>query len=397
MNSDQIKIAEILDSYYPCIDGPINVVTNYSKNLEKKSSCKLLVPAAAKKQHYKDNQPFEVVRCASTAAPEGYRLGHPGADGKFKKRVKAEKFDILHTHSPFNMGMFAIRQGRKQKIPVVATLHTKYYDDFSRVLHGFTPLCKFMLRRIMRVYHAADSVWTVNNASCRVLRDYGYKGDIVVVRNGTDLKYPDNAEDLIAKVNALHGLEGQKNVFIFVGRIAMYKNLRLMADALKLLKDKGEDFRMLVVGSGFDEKKFAGIVEELGLSENFIFTGSVSDRTLLQGYYLRSDLFLFPSTFDTSSLVPIEAAAHKLPTLLIKGCCTAENITDDVNGFLAEETPQAYAERIEEIISDPERLRRVGEEAHRSVYRTWENVADEVLANYRKVIEDYRKKNTEKN
>ena len=176
----------------------------------------------------------------------------------------------------------------------------------------------------------------------------------------------------------------------------MYKNLQLMADALKLLKDKGEDFRMLVIGSGFDEKKFAGIVKESGLTENFILTGSVRDRQLLQGYYLRSDLFLFPSTFDTSSLVPIEAAAHKLPTLLIKGCCTAENITDGVNGFLAEETPQAYAERIEEIISDPELLRRVGEEAHRSVYRTWENVADEVLANYRKVIEDYRKKNTDK-
>ena len=396
MSKEEMKIAEILDAYYPCIDGPINVVTNYSKHLNRKADCKLLVPAAAKKQHYKDNQPFEVVRCSSTAAPEGYRLGHPDADRKFKKQVKAEKFDILHTHSPFNMGMFAIRQGRKQKIPVVATLHTKYYDDFSRVLHGFTPLCKFMLRRIMRVYNAADSVWTVNNASCRVLRDYGYKGDIVVVRNGTDLKYPDNAEELVARVNALHGLEGQKNVFIFVGRIAMYKNLRLMADALKLLKDKGEDFRMLVIGSGFDEKKFAGIIKESGLTENFIFTGSVRDRQLLQGYYLRSDLFLFPSTFDTSSLVPIEAAAHKLPTLLIKGCCTAENITDGVNGFLAEETPQAYAERIEEIISDPELLRRVGEEAHRSVYRTWENVADEVLANYRKVIEDYRKKNSNK-
>lgn len=396
MSKEKLKIAEILDAYYPCIDGPINVVTNYSKNLDRKADCKLLVPAAAKKQHYKDNQPFEVVRCSSTAAPEGYRLGHPGADGKFKKRVKAEKFDILHTHSPFSMGMFAIRQGRKQKIPVVATLHTKYYDDFSRVLHGFTPLCKFMLHRIMRVYNAADSVWTVNNASCQVLRDYGYKGDIVVVRNGTDLKYPENAEELVARVNALHGLEGQKNVFIFVGRIAMYKNLQLMADALKLLKDKGEDFRMLVIGSGFDEKKFAGIVKESGLTENFIFTGSVRDRQLLQGYYLRSDLFLFPSTFDTSSLVPIEAAAHKLPTLLIKGCCTAENITDGVNGFLAEETPQAYAERIEEIISDPELLRRVGEEAHRSVYRTWENVADEVLDNYRKVIEDYKKKNPDK-
>ncbi len=393
MSEETPKIAELLDSYYPCIDGPINVVTNYCKNINKISPCKLLVPKASKKSKYKDNQPFEVIRCASGSAPEGYRVGKPGSDRKFKKKVKSEHFDILHTHSPFTMGIYAIRAGKKQKIPVVATLHTKYHEDFRRVLHGFKPLCSFMMRYIMRVYNRADSVWTVNNASCEVLREYGYKGDIVVVRNGTDLKYPDNSEELVEKINRLHGLEGQKNVFIFVGRIAMYKNLALMAEALKILKERGNDFKMLIVGSGFDEKKFKAMVESMGLADRFIFVGSVSDRTLLQGYYLRSDLFLFPSTFDTSSLVPIEAAAHKLPTLLIKGCCTAENIVDDVNGFLAEETAEAYAERIQEIISDPDKRKAVGEEAHHSVYRTWEDVAKEVLEKYKTVIADYKQKN----
>lgn len=388
--SDKLKIAELLDSYYPCIDGPINVVTYYSEHLNETADCKLIVPAAKRSQKYADKGSFEVVRCKSTSAPEGYRLGHPASDRKLRKRMKEEKFDLLHTHSPFTMGRFAIKIGKKYRIPVVATLHTKYYDDFSRVLHGFKPLCNFMLRLIMRVYNAADSVWTVNNGSCQILRDYGYKGDIVVMRNGTDLKYPDNAEELVARVNALHGLENQKNVFIFVGRIAMYKNLALMADALRILKDGGEDFKMLVIGSGFDEGKFKRMTAELGLADNFIFTGAVKDRALLQGYYLRSDLFLFPSTFDTSSLVPIEAAAHKLPTLLIEGSCTAENITDGVNGFLAEETAEAYAQKIKEIVSDPEKRRAVGEEAHRSVYRTWEDVAEEVLQKYNEVIDAYR-------
>ncbi|MBR0189060.1 MAG: glycosyltransferase, partial [Clostridia bacterium] len=179
---------------------------------------------------------------------------------------------------------------------------------------------------------------------------------------------------------------------IFVGRIAWYKNLALMADALKILKDNGEDFRMIVVGSGFDEVKFKEKIKELGLAGNFVFTGSVSDRTLLQGYYLRSDFFLFPSTFDTSSLVPIEAAAHKLPTLLIRGSYTAENIVDNKNGFLSDETPEAYAAKIKEIISEEGLLQKVGEEAHRSVYRSWEMVAAEVAAKYREVIADYKEK-----
>ncbi|MDE7075735.1 MAG: glycosyltransferase, partial [Clostridia bacterium] len=155
-NRDEIKIAEILDAYYPCIDGPVNVVTNYAKHLDNKAHCKLLVPKAVKKSKYVDCQPFEVKRCKSGWGPEGYRNAMPQSDGKFKKWVKEQKFDILHTHSPFGMGMFAVKQGKKYGVPVVATLHTKYYEDFKRVLHGFKPLCNFMLRRIMRVYNRAD-------------------------------------------------------------------------------------------------------------------------------------------------------------------------------------------------------------------------------------------------
>jgi len=389
---DEIKICELLDAYYPNIDGPINVVKNYSKNLNKKTTCKLAVPAPAKKSKYVDKEEFEVIRCASTSAPEKYRLAQPDMDADFTKRGATEKFDIFHAHSPFAMGRFAIKMARKQKVPCVATIHTQYHQDFLRVLKGNKTLTQFMISYIMKVYNKADSVWTVNNASCEILRMYGYKGKIEVVRNGTDLKYPDNAQELIDKVDELHGLKGQKNVFIFVGRIAMYKNLGLMAEALKILNDKGEDFKVLIVGNGFDLEKFKKMVEELGLSDKFIFTGSVSDRQLLQGYYLRSDLFLFPSTFDTSSLVPIEAAAHKLPTILIKGSYTAENIVDDFNGFLAEETPEAFAKKIEEIINTEGMLKKVGDEAHVSVYRSWEMVADEVYEKYKEVIKEYKRK-----
>jgi glycosyltransferase involved in cell wall biosynthesis len=352
----------------------------------------IAAPKANKKDAYIDNESFEVIRCASTKAPENYRLGFPSIDSEFVDKIVEKKFDVLHTQSPFIMGRFAIKAAKKQGVPVVATIHTQYHQDFARVLKGNKCLVKFMIRYIMKVYNKADSVWTVNDSSCEILRSYGYKGKIEVVRNGTDLKYPKNDKELIDKVNALHNLEGKKNVFVFVGRIAMYKNLGLMADALKILSDNGEDFRMLIIGDGFDMVKFKKIVEENGLNDKVIFVGSVSDRELLQGYYLRSDLFLFPSTFDTSSLVPIEAAAHKLPTLLIEGSYTAENIKGDFNGFLAKETPQAFAEKIKEIISTEGLAEKVGEEAHRSVYRTWEMVAEEVKEKYAKIIEEYNLK-----
>ncbi len=395
----KIHVTQTMDSYYPNIDGPTNVMTYYSKNINARddATCNVIVPKAKKSLKYVDNQPFDVIRCNSLyATKDGYRMGIPFSDPEFKKRLKGVELDIMHSHSPFAMGHWTIREARRRGIPSVATSHTKFKEDFLRTFHGFKPIVWFMMKYIMYTFNRADSVWTVNDASCQILRDYGYKGDITVVRNGTDLKYPKNAKELIDRVNKAHNLEGQKNIFIFVGRIAFYKNLRLMAEALKILKKETDDFKLLIIGDGFDTEKFKVIISDLGLSDNVIFVGRISDRELLQGYYLRSDLFLFPSTYDTSSLVPIEAAAHKLPVLLIKDSCTAESITDDVNGFLAEETPEAFAARIKEIISDPEKMRKVGEEAHISVYRTWEMVAEEAFEKYKEVIAKYNEKHGKK-
>lgn len=392
LKKNDIKILQTIDSYFPCIDGPINVVKNYSTRLNRKTHCDLAVPKAAKKDNYVDNEEFSVFRCFSISAPEKYRAAQPAFDFKFKKQIKSGRYDIIHAHSPFMLSKCLYRIAKKQNIPFVVTIHTQYKEDFKRATHNNKLFVAIAMRYIMHVIDKADSVWTVNNASREILRNYGYKGEIEVVRNGTDLIYPENAEELIEKVNAAHDLYGQKNVFIFVGRIALYKNLPLLAEALKLLKESGEDFRMLIVGGGFDEEEFKKMVENAGLSDKFIFVGTVADRHLLQGYYLRSDLFLFPSTFDTSSLVPIEAAAHKLPTLLIKGSYTAENITDGVNGFLSEETPEAYFKRIKEIISEHGLMKKVGEEAYVSVYRSWDTVAEEVLEKYKKIIAEYKNK-----
>jgi len=392
MEKATLKVAELMDSYYPNIDGPTNVVTYYAKNIDSTEGCecKVIVPKAEKKLKYVDCQPFEVIRCKSMKVTKyGYCMGFPGFDGPFNKKVDAENFDIFHAHSPFIMGRYALKLGRRHKKPVVATLHTKFKEDFDRMFHGFKPLTWFMMKYIMKCFNKADSVWTVNDASRQVLRDYGYKGDIVVVRNGTDLKYPANAEELIKRVNEIHGLEGVENVMIFVGRIVTYKNLGMMFEALKLVKEKTPNFKMLIVGTGPDMEMFRKKVDELGLSEQVIFVGRVSDRELLQGYYLRSDLFLFPSTYDTSSLVPIEAAAHKLPVLLIKDSCTAENIKDNFNGFLAEDNPEAFSEKILEIFANSTLMKEVGEEAHRSVYRTWEMVSEEVMEKYREIIAKY--------
>ena len=379
-----MKILQTLDCYYPKFDGPTNVITNYGKSLKKVKNAEVdvYVPRFPK---YKDDQPFKVVRVKSVRSADGYYQGMPGIDGKLKKTLKENKYDVIHIHSPFTMGRFFARYGKKHGIPTVFTFHTKFKEDFVRILHA-KPLVGFMMRYIMTTINACDHVLTVSDGAAEVLRSYGYKKEITVIRNGTDLVYPANAADLAAQVEEKHALAGQKNVFLSVGRIVENKRLDLVLDALKIVKERGVDFRFLVVGDGSYKEKLENKAKDLALADRVIFTGKVMDRALLSGYYLRSDLFMFPSTFDTASLAPIEAAALKLPSLMTRGCSTAEIVTENRNGFLAGDTAESWADEICRIVTDENLLTQAKENCYREVYRTWDDVCGEVYDFYEKAI-----------
>ena len=393
----KMKVCELVDTYYPVVDGVINVIKHYSEILSTEVDCKLGAPRPAKKDKYVDNEKFEVIRCNSVRAPENYRVAQPQSDRRFVRKMDSENFDIIHVHTPFTMGRYAIKAGKKIAVPVVATLHTQYHQDFERVSKGFKPFVKIALAYIMHVYKRADSVWTVSDKAGSFLRDYGYKGDIKVIRSGTDYVYPDNYQELIDRVNNLHNLHDKKNVFVFVGRMAWYKNIKMICDSLKILKDAGKEFTMLFVGGGFDLQQIKKYVNTIDLNDNCIFTGEVKDRETLQAYYLRGDLMLFPSTFDTASIVKTEAAAHKLACMVVRDSCCAEGVIDNENGFLCEENAESMAEKLLLLLDCPEKFKQAGEMAYKTVYRTWDDAKDEIISEYENIIKEYKEKMLAKN
>lgn len=386
---DKLSIVEALDSYFPNFDGPVHVVSNYSKSFNKRNDVEvnIIVP---KYKKYKDENSSNILRVASIAGPENYQIAVPEFDTKIKKFFKDNKIDIIHIHSPFTMGRYLAKLGKKLGIPTIFTFHTKFKSDFERVLKNKN-LQKFMMNYIMKTIKMCDYVLTVSDGAAETLREYGYKGKIEVVRNGTDLVQPDNIEELIDIINKKYNIADEKNVFLSVGRIVENKRLDVSIQALKLVKEKGYKFKFLIVGAGDYEKQLKDLVKKLGLEEDVIFTGKIMDRKLLSAHYLRSDLFLFPSTFDTASLAPIEAAALKLPTLMTLGCSTAEIINENVNGYLAKESDfEDWADKIIYVINNKEKLTEVKENAFNQVYRTWDDVTDEILKKYKEYIEDYK-------
>ncbi len=114
-----------------------------------------------------------------------YRYGFPSLDFKFQKQVAAQNFEILHAHCPFSSGDFALKTARRKGIPLVATFHSKYRDDFERVIPN-KALVDYLVGKVVKFYESVDEVWVPQTSVGETLREYGYKGTFEVVDNGTE-------------------------------------------------------------------------------------------------------------------------------------------------------------------------------------------------------------------
>ena len=377
-----MKVLEVLDSFYPQIDGPINCIVNIAKTLNNKNlaDVDLLVPKYKKEVNVEG---VNIFRCPTVKGPEGYMMCLPQLDKSIKKLIR--NYDLIHVHSPFPLGRYAINVAKKYNIPTLFTIHTKYKSDFERILKSKT-LQNFMLRYIMQPVNKSDYVLSVSNGASETLKEYGYKGkNIFVIRNGTDMKPCPSNEKIEKELIEKYDLKDNV-VFLFVGRIVENKNIQFSLDVLRKMKEKFDKFKFLIVGSGNYEDKLKKLVEEYNLQNNVVFVGKVIDRDVLASFYKVADLFLFPSTFDTCGIVVIEAAANKLASVLIENSCASELVENGKNGLIYPENSSVWAEELLKIVHLKSKMRNLGEEAFNSVYFKWEDVAVKYYEFYQKVL-----------
>jgi len=381
----KITVGLFVDSFFPYVDGVVMVVDNYARHLSESANVYVVVPKQSKKKSYDYNAlPYNVITCASKRVPIlGLDYPRPNSDGEFNEHVKSVPFDLVHLHSPFAMGKFACKIAKEKNIPIVATLHSQYKQDFQRFAK-VRPLVSYLMRMIMKVFNQSDAVFSMSNACRQVMLDYGYKGPIHIIPNATEQKPIKATLD-----DEKYGLEKDQMVFIYVGRLYKQKNIDLSLDALYLLKNEGSlgDFKFLIVGQGEYKKRLEKRVKRLGLCDNVVFTGMIKDRAEIAALFTRADLFLFPSAYDFSSLVQIEAACFKTPTLFLEDTVTAGTVTNDINGFTAGRTPAEFAGRLLDIMSDKKKLKEIGENAHRDLYITWPQVTKKVLTQYKVMLQ----------
>ena len=365
------------------MDGVAVCAQNYAYWMQKKVGGVSVITPNVYGTDYKVND-YEVLDYLSVPVPfrHPYVTGVAQIDPVFMTKLSKRKFKIVHAHSPFTSGRVAAQVAKSQGIPLVATFHSKFRDDYAKIIPSEFVVDQ-MLKVTMEFFDRADEVWVPQESVVDVIREYGYKGPVEVVENGSDLvaDYPDS---YFADARKALGLAPDEFVCLFVGQHVWQKNVRFVIEGLEKVKDL--KFKMFFVGTGYAAEEMKQLVKEKGLEDRVTFTGMLTNRDQITRYYAAADLFLFPSLYDNAPLVVREAAALHTPSIMIDESTAATIIKDSENGFLVPNNLDAFAARLRELIGQPERVHKVGITASHSIVRSWEDVVDEVLDRYNRLI-----------
>lgn len=372
------------ETFPPIMDGVSLTAKNYAEWMHKMNQPVCVITPKA--PNYNDNEPYPVYRYTSipVIGRKPYRLGLPDIDLSFKTEISKIKFGLVHAHSPFSAGRLALNIAKKQKIPFIATFHSKFRDDFERSVHNKF-IARQMTKEIIRFFEKADEVWIPQASVEETIREYGFKGSVEVVDNGNDFASNELIEPIKrAARKALHVPENEL-MFLFVGQHIWEKNTRLIVESLAEIKDL--PFKMFFVGTGYATADLKQLVQDLGLDSKVEFMGVITDREKLKQFYAASDLFLFPSIYDNAPLVIREAAALQTPSVLVRDSSSAENITNNFNGFLTDNSVESFSSKLRELINSPALINSTGLNASKSITRSWESVTEEVLDRYKKIMQ----------
>ncbi len=381
------------DSFPPLIDGVENAVVNYAKCMTESG---ISATVATPSYPGADDESFEfpVIRYSSlnTTRKFGYRLGYPFGR-KAVNAIKASNPLLLHSHCPFSSTLLARMVQQEVDAPIVFTYHTKFDIEINKAVE-MNFLRKTAKKFLVDNISACDEVWVVSKGAGDNLKSLGYQGDCVVMENGVDLKKGLASPELVAELRQKHALPADVPVFLFVGRLMWYKGARIILDGLKMIANDGRDFRMIFVGDSVERPEIEEYAKTLGIHEKCIFTGAVHNREIIRGYFTLSDLFLFPSSFDTNGIVVREAAACGKASVLLRESCASEGIEDGKTGLLIEETGESMAKCLSFACENREKLKVLGQTAMDEIYISWEDAVEKATKRYELVVENFKSRET---
>jgi glycosyltransferase involved in cell wall biosynthesis len=277
-------------------------------------------------------------------------------------------FDLVHAHNAVPAAD-AVRRARAG-VPLVVSVHG------GDVLYT-APRSEAGLMAVRRGLGAARLV-LANSEGIADLAARGGGRDVRVVHLGTDM--PERAPSRASSAPPS---------LVTVGHLVARKRHADVLRALAVLSERHPSLRYAIVGDGPERAALGALADRLGVGDRVDFRGQLAPGEAL-AEARRATLFVMPSTEEAFGVAYVEAMAAGVPAIGCRGEPGPEEIAAAGDGFMLVPPGdiERLSQRIDELLSDPHRLREAGRRARATVARsfTWPRCGEQTVAAYRDAL-----------
>ena len=299
-------------------------------------------------------------------------------------RKLVPEFDVIHSNT-FTPTLAAEAVARLLRRPHLATIHDVYTqtdNDFwkkwssQREVNFIAKTAGRLIEKIVLML-PVSRVHTVSRTSKNDLVKTGIPAEkITVIANGIN---PDEYQ------SQSHRKAGQ---VAYVGRLVFYKNLDTVIRAFRKVCDHLPESRLVIAGKGPCEQSLKDLTLQLGLQDNVIFPGRISDQEKVQ-LLAESQLMVQPSLVEGFGITVIESFCCGTPVLASNVMPLPELVKDNDNGLtLPPFAVDRWAEALLDYLANPEKCHRQGENGKRLVSEkyTISKVVDRLEGLYQELL-----------
>jgi glycosyltransferase involved in cell wall biosynthesis len=278
--------------------------------------------------------------------------------------------DIVHGFGASVLGYARRRRG--VQVPLV--LNPQGLEEF-----GATDPARARLKRaaylplrlaVLACARAADRVIATDRSLEPAVRAHLQvdPSRVRIIPNAVDLALVDSwaqPSDGV-RVRRSHGIDPDDAVLLSVGRLEQNQGFHVLAAALAALRDHSGPlaegrWRWVVAGEGPFRSTLEKAVRDAGLTAHVRLLGRVPDADL-HAWYEAADLFVHPTLYEGSSLVTLEAMAHRRAVVATTAGGLPDKVRNGVNGWLVPPgDASALAAAISGALADLSRLPAMGQ------------------------------------
>jgi glycosyltransferase involved in cell wall biosynthesis len=350
-----LNISVVTETFPPDINGVAHTLSKMVNGLQLNGHNIWLVrPRIEKKELAQNRQGFNELLVKGMPIPfyKQLRMGLP-AKKELHRLWSHKRPDVVHIATEGPLGWSALQVAKKLKIPISTDFRTNFHAYSSH--YGIGWLSGAILSYMRKFHNSADATMVPTEQLAQTLSSAGFERLHVVPRGiDTQLFSPSKRDPAL---RASWKADSDTIVMLYVGRLAVEKNLELVLQTYAMAKQQSVKAKLVLVGDGPMrhelEQSFADV----------IFAGFRTGEDLA-AHYASADMFVFASQTETFGNVTLEAMASGLAVVAFKHAAAGELIQNGVNGMLAAHASDIHFEMAAQtLLNRPELMAYVRQQA----------------------------------